>query len=304
MCGFVLALRTTVRRRIQSCRGGFCLHGCCRVTGLTHSLPTLVIACAVAACRPVTGPLPPGAEPFEPPAVYARWWAMTEACSHRSGDLEAVRWYRAPGREFMFRGQPAGGVWSPGSNRIVLAENVVEDGPRVRHEMLHALLRTGRHPRAEFLGACALLLVCDGLCLDEAGWRRPQDYAVLPPDSLDIDSRAELAPREADGARYLTALVTVRNPRGRAVLVAAPGNARTPPTFGYDLRGPAGGLSGGLVATDSSTLFFQPFETKGWLFEFRVGSERSGFVLIPGAYRVSGGYARRWSAYDTVTVIP
>jgi hypothetical protein len=252
----------------------------------------------------VTTPLPPNSDPLEPPAVYARWWAMTEACSGRSGDLAAVRWYRAPGREFAFHGRPAGGFWSPRGNRIVLTEALVEHGASVRHEMLHALLRTGGHPRSQFLGACAPLVVCGGVCLEEAGWRAPRDYALLPPDSLDVDSRAELAPREADGGRYLMLLVTVRNPRGRAVLVAAPGNARTPPTFGYDLRGPKGGLAGGLVATDSSTLFFQPFETKGWLFEFRVGSGLGGFVLVPGAYHVQGGYARRRSAYDTIAVSP
>jgi hypothetical protein len=277
------------------------------VKARTRSLPTLVIACAAAGCELVTAPLPPGAERFEPPAVYARWWAMTEACSGRSGNLAAVRWYRAPGREFMLNGQPAGGFWSPFGNRIVLTEAILESGPFVRHEMLHALLRTGGHPRAGFLGACAPLVACYGLCLEEAGWRQPTDYVLLPPDSLDVDSRAELAPREADGSRYLTLLVTVRNPHDHAVLVGSPLDPRPmPATFGYDLRGPAGGLSGGLVATDSSTLFFEPFETKGRLFEFRVGSEvgGSGFALVPGTFLVSASYARRRTAYDTVAVTP
>jgi hypothetical protein len=274
---------------------------------LTRSLPTLVIACAAAGCELVTAPLPSGSERFEPPAVYARWWAMTEACSGRSGNLAAVRWYRAPGREFMLNGRPAGGFWSPFGNRIVLTEAALEHGPSVRHEMLHALIRTGGHPRAEFLGTCAPLVACQGLCLEEAGWRQPTDYVVLPPDSLDVDSRAELAPRESDGSRYLTLLLTVRNRRDRAVLVSSPHDPRPmPATFGYDLRGPAGGVSGGFVATDSSTLFFEPFETKGQLFEFQVGSglEGSGFVLVPGTYLVRASYARRWTAYETVSVTP
>jgi hypothetical protein len=253
----------------------------------------------------VTTPLPPNSEPFEPPAVYARWWAMTEACSGRSGDLAAVRWYRAPGREFAFHGRRAGGFWSPFGNRIVLTEALVEHGASVRHEMLHALIRTGGHPRSQFLGACAPIVVCEGVCLEDAGWHVPRDYAVLPPDSLDVDSRAELPPREADGSRWLTLLVTVRNPRGRPVRVASPRDPRPmPATFGFDLRGPGGGLSGGLVATDSSALFFQPLETKGWLFEFRVGSERSGYVFAPGAYLVRGDYARRSAPYDTIAVRP
>jgi hypothetical protein len=266
---------------------------------------TAIAVYSVVACGSLLYPLPPNAEPFEPPAVYARWWAMTEACSGRSGSMAAVRWYRVPGREFTFNGRPAGGLWSPWGKRIALVENVVDDGPRVRHEMLHALLRTGGHPRSQFLGACALFVVCEGVCLEEAGWGAPRDYSVLPPDSLEIESRVELAPREADGTRWLTLLVTVRNPRGGAVLVTSPRDPRPmPATFGFHLWGPAGGLSGGLVATDSSALFFHPFEMKGWLFEFRVGSERSGYVFAPGAYRVSGGYGRRWAPYDTIAVSP
>jgi len=200
-----------------------------------------------------------------------------------------------------------GGYWNQSTSRIVLAEKGIDEGSLVRHEMLHALLQIGGHPRSQFLGSCASLVVCQAACLQDVGpWRAPQpDYVILPPESLNVSSRVELLPPESDGQRWLTLEVSVRNPRGRAVVVTAPpGDAVTPETFLYDLRGPAGGISGGEVATDSSTLFFLPSETKRWLFEFQVTSELTETHIPPGTYLARGGYARRWSAYDTIAVKP
>ncbi len=265
-----------------------------------------VVLCGLAACSLISAPLPSGAKRFVPPDVYARWWAMTEACSGRSGSLGTVQWYRVPGSQFVHGRQKASGYYSKYANRIVLAEQGKERGPIVRHEMLHALLNRDGHPRSQFLGGCASLVFCQGICVEDAGhWHPPQgSYVVLPPESLDVASSAELLPAESDGERWFTLWVTVRNPRDRAVVVVTPGDPVTPPTFGYDLRGPAGGISGGQVATDSSTLFFQPLETKRWLFEFRVASDLSEEHVPPGDYLARGGYARRWGAYDTIAVRP
>jgi hypothetical protein len=128
---------------------------------------------------------------------------------------------------------------------------------------------------------------------------------VLPPESLDVASRAKLLPAESDGQRWLELEVTVRNSRGRAVVVAAPGDRVTPPTFGFDVRGlPGRGMSGGEVATDSSTLFFQPFETKKYLFEFQVASDLSRDHIPPGKYLVRGDYARHRTVGDTIAISP
>lgn len=269
-------------------------------------LAILVAVVGLSACDLPTAPLPADAEPFAPPAIYARWWAMTEACAGRSGDLSRVRWYRAPGSAVLLDGRPVAGYWSMRRNNIVLADDYLDDGRVVRHEMLHALLRVGGHPRAEFAAACAAIVDCSGNCPDgpkpsAAAW---QGYAVLPPDSLDVASEARLLPAEADGQRWLTLMVTVRNPRDRGVVVAAPGDVVTPPTFGYDLRGPTGGIMGGDVATDSSTLVFAPFETKQRLFEFRVASELTPVRVPPGVHLVRGSYARHFTAYDTIAVTP
>lgn len=271
-----------------------------------YALTTIILSMATA-CHYLTEPLPDRADPFNPPAVYTRWWAMTEACSGRTGDLAAIHWYQVPGawEIRLHDGREAAGYEEPSSDRIVLAGDQVNAGPVVRHEMLHALLGQPGHPEAQFRGACAGLVEPPG-----NPWALPtHDYANLPPESLSVATDAELLPRETDGGRWLTVLVTVLNPRGNAVLVAAPGNAAKPPTFGYLLRGPSGGYEGGEVANDSSVLFFRPFETKRWLFEFRVGSATAmGFIgldsLGPGAYRVQGDYARHSSSPATVVVSP
>ena len=267
---------------------------------------TLLVICAVAACRSTTEPLPADAARFEPPTIFARWWTLTEACSQRSGDLAAVQWYRVPGSSVWHDGEWISGYYDPRDNRIVMAEGEADDGVVVRHEMLHALLRAYGHPRAEFLDACASTVDCSGVCVTDAGpWHAPQpDYVVLPPDSLDIESVAELLPPEADGQRWVALQLTVRNPRSRAVVVASPGKTVTPDTFGFDVRGPEGGISGRDVASDSSTLFFLPYETKSRLFEFRVASELSAIRVPPGTHLIRGGYAREWAAYDTVIVAP
>jgi hypothetical protein len=262
--------------------------------------------CGLAACNWIVDPLPRGAERFAPPAVYARWWALPEECSGRSGNIRAIAWYRVPGYQFDRGGQPAAGYYNRYTKRIVLADESIIKGAAVRHEMLHALLKTGGHQRSQFLGACAPVAYCQGSCINDAGrWQLPQQgYVIMPPESLEVSSRAELLPRESDGQRWVSLEVEVRNPHGQDVLVAAPGDSRTPPTFGFRLQGPDGGTSGGEIATDSSTLYFKPFEVKRWLFEFLVASALSDRQLTPGDYVIAGDYARHRAAFDTITVSP
>ncbi len=269
-------------------------------------VPIATVACGFLACRSAVGPLPPGAERFEPPAIYSRWWEMTEACAERSSELTAVRWYGVPGSAVKLDGHVVTGYWGSHGNRIVLAEEHLDHGAAVRHEMLHAILQSAGHSRAYFLDMCASIVDCGGVCVDDAGeWDPPRpDYVVLPAESLEIDSEAELLTREADGQRWLQLWISARNPRENPVIVEAPVDPVTPPTFGFDVRGPTGGISGAEVATDSSKLFFQPLETKRWLIEFRVASELSRTLIPPGTHIVRGGYARQWAPRDTVVVSP
>jgi hypothetical protein len=274
----------------------------------TLGLSTLVVGYMLAGCHSVTDPLPENAARFTPPAVYSRWWAMTEACSGYTGSLATVEWYKVPGPQFTHNGHEAGGYYNIQDNQIVLAEDFVETGKLVRHEMLHALLRVGGHPRAQFLGACASRVMCLGSCLSDAGpWHDPSPFTVMPSDSLDVTAQATLLPPETDGQRWFALEVSVKNPHVGAIVAAAPPDIVPPPSFFYDLRTASlGGIAAGEVALDSSTIFFQPGETKRWLFEFKVAADLSENHIPPGSVMARGGYgyARHWSPYQTVTIEP
>lgn len=272
-----------------------------RVTG------ALIVLLSEIACHLFYAQLPPGTQSFTPPAVYKRWWSLVEECSGRSFDMREVRWYHVSGRSFTIKGMAAGGFYTNGSHRLVLADSLIQSGESVRHEMLHAMLQKTGHPRSEFLGDCAGLVVCQGVCIKDAGrWRPPPGgFVVLPPDSFEISSHAKLLPREVDGDRWMTLWVSVRNPRNRAagVRVPPPADPITPPTFVFNVRGfPGRGVSGGEVATDSSSLVFGPQETKRFLFEWRVGVTLNTEEIAPGRYLVQGGYVHSYAPFDTVMI--
>ncbi len=92
---------------------------------------------------------------YQPPRYYGLWWEMVETCAGVRGNFDAVSWYRPiEGAQLQFRGESSfAGYWWEDGNRI--AVKTVGSGPLVRHEMLHALLRSGRHPASIFAGSCA-----------------------------------------------------------------------------------------------------------------------------------------------------
>jgi len=75
--------------------------------------------------------------PLDPPAVYATWWARTEACSGLRGDMARVSWYTATG--ITGDGKVASGRWSA-PHDIIIVLGYEADETIVRHEMLHDLL--------------------------------------------------------------------------------------------------------------------------------------------------------------------
>jgi hypothetical protein len=112
-----------------------------------------------AALAPNQVVLPVGAVPVAAPAIYREWYQRTEACSGRSGNLEAVQFYVVPGVEtFETRDGPQVGVWigEGGSHRIVIAGNYQGHEMVVRHELLHTLLRQTGHPEEYFVSRCRL----------------------------------------------------------------------------------------------------------------------------------------------------
>jgi hypothetical protein len=103
--------------------------------------------------------MPEGAVPVAAPAVYREWFERTEACSGRTGNLDAVQFYVVPGVEtFETRDGPQVGVWigEGGSHRIVIAGNYRGHEMVVRHELLHTLLRQTGHPEEYFVSRCRL----------------------------------------------------------------------------------------------------------------------------------------------------
>lgn len=285
-----------------------------RTTSRRPSTAAIALVWIGVACGPVTAPLPPEAQRFSPPAIYTRWWAMTEACSGRARPMADIQWYQVPGDEVDYHGVEGGGFWTSAGNRIVLAAGETDDGALVRHEMLHALGVPG-HQRTQFLGTCAALVRCSGGCVSDAGpWQPPRsDYVTLPWDSFQVTSHAQLLPREADGQRWLAQVVTVRNPRAYAVVATPPpfpvppgSQPPTPSGFAFTLYGGAGhgNIHGWLVADDPSKLFFEPLETKSWRFEFRVASDLSLIHVPPGTYAVLGSFLWQSAAPDTVVVVP
>lgn len=112
-----------------------------------------------AALAPSQAVMPEGAVPVAAPAVYREWFQRTEACSGRSGNLDAVQFYVVPGVEtFETRDGPQVGVWigEGGSHRIVIAGNYQGHEMVVRHELLHTLLRQTGHPEEYFVSRCRL----------------------------------------------------------------------------------------------------------------------------------------------------
>lgn len=228
---------------------------------------------------------------------------MVEACSGQSGDFGEVQWYEVPGDAVRLADESVSGYWLAQRNAIVISHGYARSGFVVRHEMLHALLRRGGHPRDPFLGTCAALVSCTGRCVQDAGrWVVSMPYDRVSADSVQITTDVRIEPTELDGERWVTLRALVRNPTSRPVLVVPPSFGPEGASFAYDVRGPKGGVSLIESAADSSSLAFAPNETKEFLFEFLGADTLTCFLLPPGQYVMRAGYAGAWAEYQTITV--
>lgn len=144
-----------------------------------------------------------------PPPQFRVWWEVLESCSGRRGRFDDVGWFQAP--EISIRGGSAFGAWFPAGNRIALLSGGF-DGAIVRHEMLHAILRDGSHPKAYFEGRCGDVVACGRDCAGE----------VIPPNPIrlttaDFDVDIEIHPKSPSLTRdngRLTFILNVRNRTG------------------------------------------------------------------------------------------
>jgi hypothetical protein len=273
---------------------------------------SLVAAVAgFAACRNLVDPdLPPNAEEFTPPPVYARWWVMTEACSGLSADLSSVSWFVVPGvSTVVLDGKPVQGYWSFASNRIVMAGNGKLAGGLVRHEMLHALIKARGHPRAKYLEACGGVVNCTESCISDAGPPPAPDPAAIQtgPEPLEVQVDVQPAtPSRAVDDGFFALIVSVRNPMTSPVVVVLPpqpiGGAHR--TFSFDLVGQSSVLSGNVVALDPSVSVFAAGETKRYVFDFLIANELASRSLPPGTYTVQAGYGGNLVGHSPLVLLP
>ena len=267
-----------------------------------------LLALAGLACDSLTDPaLPHAARLLTPPAIYARWWSMTEACSGLSRDMSAITWYVTPGSTSISDGHGSAvvGYYSPLSNRIVLADTAYITPTQIRHEMLHALLgpSVSGHPRDQFLGRCLGVVSCYDGCVSDAGPPPPPDPAAVTIASSDMIITGAVdpaAPTLLTDDGWFTFTVFVTNPRSTPVSVMDPGfTAPRPATFSWDVECvPAFGTCmnvPGVIGGDSnpdtaSFTRFAPHETKRFVFDFQIGRYPPLSAIAPVAYALTGFY--------------
>lgn len=99
------------------------------------------------------------AQQFPLPPEYATYWANAEACAGRTGHLSDLTFYQVVGAAVLdvttltdevTSAASAYGYWTRRGNRVVLAGNKLGDPKLVTHEMVHALLQRGDHPKRYF----------------------------------------------------------------------------------------------------------------------------------------------------------
>ncbi len=285
------------------------------MTLLPRSIALLALLAAAACHDVVEPPLPGDALRFTPPPAYRRWWAMVESCSGRTGRMEGVAWYvvpgstliHAPGRDEMVRG-----YHSLRSNRVVLAGLLQHAGPVVRHEMLHALLRAGGHPREQFLGRCAGVVECHDDCLAGARPLPPADAGVprVTPSALDVALEIDPAtpsPWTEEGLFSLVVKATNRAPHPVVVVLPPRPLGGPPETFSYEVVADGFGVSASRVLDDPSLTRFAAGETKRQVFDFVLGSQlpwQAAVELRPGLYDFRGAFGGRRASVRPVAVLP
>ena len=262
----------------------------------------LLSACGGGDVPTVPPSLPFGAIGFTPPAYYQTWWRLTEACSGRSGSIAAVRWYVVPGEAFELNGQFVSGYTVALFNQIVLAGDVVSDGPSVRHEMLHQLLGAGvgGHPRSQFLGACGGTVYCSSSCIKDGGQAPVATPGAISLSPGDLDISVEVTPQNpslANESGRIAMTVLAANHSSQPAEVTLPGGIG----FSFSLTNDKGYLRlVDVAATQPETTRFAVGEVKRYVFDFRIDQEEFAGIprreaLQPGTYTFAGAYGGTWA---------
>ena len=270
-----------------------------------------IVVCSLVAtaCEGVFEPVfPPAAIAFTPPPEYRVWWEVVESCSGRQASYDAVGWFRVPGFHLAVKGESAAGVWFASSNRIALADGWRYNGSLVRHEMLHAVLRTGSHPTEYFHGACADEVICGRDCMKSTALKHAIQVSV---DALEVD--AALFPLEPSLGAYdgkATVVVRVRNPTNANAFVTAQRFSEASCAVGFSI---ASVSDPGRVDSEcrylaynvsDARVYFRPGETRKLLFnvDLRAPTARGPFQAEP--VTVSAIFADKFRGTEEVTIRP
>jgi len=294
-------------RRFTTC----CIHACrhfVRVRSYLHHV--LAFCLATTACSDLFEPdFPPFAVEAQPPLQYRVWWEVVESCSGRTAPFSAVSWYRAPiGSGLQVKGESAAGVWFESGNRIVIADGWKDSGPLVRHEMLHAILHTGSHPREQFRGSCTDEVLCGRDCLADVALPGAIPMVV---ELLEVD--ADLFPSAPsltvhDGK--VVVVVRVRNPATANVFVPAERFAQASCAVGFVVTSTADSSRFDLDCTylnynqRDARVYFRPGETRRLLFEVDLRVPTRGGLFRAEAITLSAILVDRVRVTDFVMIQP
>jgi hypothetical protein len=231
-------------------------------------LRVLALATVAGCADPTALRLPADAEPMARPIQYATWWRMVEACSGRSGDLGHVQWYVMPYGRLEIGGVEYDGYWFGEGNRVILLWSKMNHGPTVRHEMLHALLGTGRHPREYFNDRCAAVVSCGSGCRVAEFDRGVSATArEVTSAALAVTVRIQPAqPRTSIDSGWVSFLVTATNPFPEPVWVRLSGDA----SFGYVLAN----APGTYFWTEEPRWAFRAGESRSFVFDRQFPATR------------------------------
>ena len=261
------------------------------------------------ACELATAPFPDGAVAFDAPAVYAQWWSLTEQCSGLTGDFSKIRWYVVPDvADLPFNGESSvGGIWYPQGNRIVLASEQQLAGDLVRHEMLHALLKTGGHPRTAFVNHCEGTVVCFNECLGPVPPPDPHADSI-PPSALQIQINVTpAAPSSEVNDGNFMMIVSVTNTAPSPVIAKLPpsSDAGPPVAYSYDISGSSGRAFFSLPTDYPEMARFSSHQTKHFIFDFHIVpvATDNRYEVSPGTYTFTGGFAGVNAAISQVVTI-
>jgi hypothetical protein len=274
----------------------------------TRAVFAALLACAwLAACDRVVGlPTPPDAVAMQPPAAYALWWRMAQACSGKSKPMSDVEWYYVPNATWVeLGGHEFNGYWLGEPDRIVVAGHDTLAGDLVRHEMLHALIGhvAPGHPRYYFADVCAGIVACVDWCAQDAGGPAlpPPTAPVVAPSALDVSVRIDSGtPSIGAGSGWIAVVVNARNPDTTGVWVSllhVPGSPGANYTFGVIVRCVT-------VCADTPRSSWD-YVWSGERFGIAAGATRRevwDLHLSPGVYDIRGYFSADTTAAVRLTV--